>query len=241
MRNFFYRFMQNIENYKLYHIIIIFTVMFIIIFLNSFYHIQQELKDIATQNRALIAKEIEYTISLWFSERVHTLESSVKYLGKKGILEDEGTLKKFIEILSYDHTSFDAIQVLIPDYYFYFNTRKINDYRENPIYIHEGTQANPILRPWFVNTKERLQTTITMLELHANFLKGLFIYVHLFREKTPFKGVLCGILKVDSLLQKINNLHFPKAYNYFVSNTEGKILTGINKAELQKNLKILSK
>ena len=234
MRNFFYRFIQNIENYKFYHIIIIFTVVFIIIFLNSFYHIQQELKDIATQNRALIAKEIEYTISLWFSERVHTLESSVKYLGKEGILEDEKALEKFIEILSYDHTSFDAIQVLIPDYYFYFNTRKINDYRENSVYIHEGTQANPILRPWFVNTKERLETTITMLELHANFLeKTIHICAPIQREKA-FKGVLCGILKVDSLLQKINNLHFPEKAYYFVSNSEGKILTGIANAELQK-------
>lgn len=236
MNSFIYRFIHNIENYKLYHVIIVFTVAFIIMFLNSFYHIQQELKDIATQNRTLIAKEIEYTISSWFAERINTLEGSVQYLGKKGVWKDEKTLKVFIETLSYNSRYFDAIQVLIPDFYFYFNARKINDYRENPIYIHQETQADPILRPWFVDTKKCLQTTITMLEMHATFLERTIHICTPIQEESSFKGVLCGILKVDALLKKIDNLHFPQKAYYFISDSQGHILTEYPNTLLKKEL-----
>ncbi|WNY97621.1 sensor histidine kinase [Sulfurospirillum sp. 'SP'] len=55
MKKVFIHFIQNIENYKVYHIIIIFTLAFVFMLFNGFYHIQNELKSFANQNRVLIA------------------------------------------------------------------------------------------------------------------------------------------------------------------------------------------
>lgn len=236
MKKLFFKFAQNIENYKIYHIIILFTTVFIILFFNSIYHIREEHKVIATQNRILITKEIDFTISSWFESRIKNLENSVKYLNIDGMLEDEKMLISFIEILLNQHKYFDAIQVLIPNEYFYVNTRKANDYRTNPNYIHQESQLNPLETPWYLNTKESLQTTITIMDKHATLLKETMNICTPIQKNQQFLGVICGILKTDSLFDRINKLAFPQNAYYFLNNTEGKILTGINKVELQKEL-----
>ncbi|AOO63831.1 sensor histidine kinase [Sulfurospirillum halorespirans] len=236
MRKFLLKFTQNIENYKIYHIIILFTTVFIILFLNGIYHIREEHKVIATQNRILITKEIDFTISSWFEARIKNLENSAKYLSMDDVLEDERILVAFIEVLLNQHKYFDAIQVLVPDEYFYVNTRKANDYHENPIFIHKESQLNPMETPWYLNTKKNMQTTITIMDKHATLLKETMNICTPIQKNEQFKGVVCGILKTDSLFDRINQLDFPQNAYYFVNNTEGKILAGINKPDFQKEL-----
>lgn len=236
MKKLFLQFMQNIENYKIYHIIILFTTMFIILFFNSIYHIREEHKAIATQNRILITKEIDFIISSWFTARIENLENSVKYLSIDGMLEDEKMLTSFIEIILNQHKYFDAIQVLVPSEYLYVNTRKAKDYRKNPIDTDQKNQLNPMKKSWYLQTKENMQTTITIINKHATFLEKTMNICTPIQKNQELKGVLCGILKIDSLFAKINKLEFPQNAYYFISNKEGKILTGINKAEFQKEL-----
>jgi len=236
MKELLLRFTKNIENYKIYHIIILFTTMFIILFLNGIYHIREEHKVIANQNRILITKEIDFTISSWFESRIKNLENSVKYLSIDGMLEDEQLLISFIDVLLNQHKYFDAIQVLVPGEYFYVNTRKANDYHENPIFIHKESQLNPMETPWYLNTKKNMQTTITIMDKHATLLKETMNICTPIQKNEQFKGVICGILKTDSLFARINKLAFPQNAYYFVNNTEGKILTGINKPKFQKEL-----
>lgn len=228
--------MKNIENYKIYHIILLLTATFILIFFNSFYHIQIELKTIATQNQVLIAKEIEYTISSWFSERIINLENSVKYINNDE-LEDEKKLRIFLEILLHNNYKFDAIQLLIQDMYFYYNKEKIHDFRENPIYIHAETKNEPTKLPWFTQTKNNLYTSITTLDNHADFRERTLHICTPVQKNTQFKGVLCGILKGSSLFQKIDNLQFPQKAYYFIMNTKGKILTGLDNVQHKEEIK----
>ena len=153
MKKIFIHFIKNVENYKVYHIIIIFTLAFIFMLFNGFYHIQNELISFANQNRILISKDIDYTISSWISERINNLESSVKYLSQDFAFKDENKLKTFAETFLQDNHYFDAIQILIPGQYFYVNTMKFNDYRENPNYIDKKSGIEPLKTQWFLDTQ----------------------------------------------------------------------------------------
>lgn len=236
MQKMFIHFIKNVENYKVYHIIIIFTLAFVFMLFNGFYHIQNELKSFASQNRVLIAKDIDYTISSWISERINNLESSVKYLSQDARFQDETTLKAFAATFLEDNRYFDAIQILIPNHYFYVNTMKFNDYRENPIYIDEKTGIEPLKTPWFLDTMHQQKTTIYGMSVHGYLLEKTLNICTPIVYKEHFEGVFCGILKAKSLFEKIEKLTFPQNASYFISNDEGNILTPFNNDIFQKEL-----
>lgn len=236
MKKMFTDFIKNIENYKVYHIIIIFTLAFLFMLFNGFYHIQNELKSFANQNRVLIAKDIDYTISSWISERINNLESSVKYLSQDLRFQDEEKLKAFSETFLEDNRYFDAIQILILDKYFYVNTIKFNDYRKNPIYIDEKTGIEPLKTQWFLDTKQQKKTTIYGMSVHGYLLEKTLNICTPILYKENFEGVFCGILKAKSLFDKIEKLTFSQNASYFISSDEGNILTPFHNSHFQKEL-----
>jgi len=241
MKFFLVKLVLNIENYKIYHIIILFTTAFIILFMNGFYHIREELKFIANQNRILITKEIDFTIASWFSARINHLENSAKYMEINGILDNEQMLIPFINVLINNHQYFDAIHTLVPGEYFYFNTRKSHDYHENPVYIHQESQLNPMETQWYLDTKKNMQTTISVMKEHASIKKETMNICTPITHEETFKGVLCGILKTESLFDRINKLSFPQNAYYFIMNSEGKLLEGADNSLLQDDMNELIK
>lgn len=236
MKKMLIHFIKNVENYKVYHIIIIFTLAFLFMLFNGFYHIQNELRSFANQNRVLIAKDIDYTISSWISERINNLESSVKYLSQDVRFQDENKLKAFTETFLEDNRYFDAIQILIPEHYFYVNTMKFNDYRENPTYIDEKTGIEPLKTPWFLDTKQQKKTTIYGMSVHGYLLEKTLNICTPILYKENFEGVFCGILKAKSLFEKIEKLTFPQNASYFISDDEGNILTPFKNGRFQEEL-----
>lgn len=236
MKQMLIHFIKNIENHKVYHIIIIFTLAFILMVFNGFYHIQKELISFSNQNRILIAKEIEYTISSWIATRINNLESSVKYMRYDSAFNDEKKLQSFIEIFLQDNHYFDAIQILIPDRYFYVNAIKFNDYQKNPFYVDEKTGINPLKTRWFQETMRDKKTTIYDMTVHGYLLeKTLNICTPIFQGE-EVKGVFCGILKANSLLEKVEKLHFPQKASYFISNERGYILTPFSNDHLYREI-----
>lgn len=217
--------LQRIENYKIYHIIILSGIVFFSVMFNGFYQLQEEIKNLVEKNRIVVSKDIEYTIHSWLEERIKNLETSIKYMNKDQIFDDEEQLKHFIETFLKQNSYFDLVQILIPDYYFYSNTRKANDYRQNPNYIHEPSQIDPLQTHWFLSTKNSLQTTITVMPIHAGLLEKTMNICSPIIKNDQFKGVMCGVLKADSIFQKIQKLQLPHEAYYFIVNTEGKLLS----------------
>ena len=232
---------KNIENYKVYHIIIIFTLSFILILFNGFYHIRNEIISIANQNRLLIAKDIDYTISSWVSERINNLESSVKYLAKDSLFEDEEKLKTFSETFLQDNAYFDAIQILIPERYFYVNSTKFHDYRDNPVYVDAKSKIEPLKTTWFMDTVEKKRTTIHGMPIHGYLLEKTLNICTPILQQERVKGVFCGIFKASSLFEKIEKLKIPQNASYFISDNKGNILTSIvtRDTAFQESLKTL--
>lgn len=217
--------LQRIENYKIYHIIILSVVVFFSVMTNGFYQLQEEIQNLVEKNRIVVSKDIEYTIHSWLEERIKNLETSINYMNKDQIFDNEEQLKDFIETFLKQNSYFDLVQILIPDYYFYSNTRKANDYRQNPYYIHEPSHIDPLQTNWFLSTKNSLQTTITVMPIHARLLEKTMNICSPIMKDEKFKGVMCGILKADSIFQKIQKLQLPHEAYYFILNAEGKLLS----------------
>ncbi|MDR2635589.1 MAG: hypothetical protein LBC08_02035, partial [Campylobacteraceae bacterium] len=72
-------FFKNIENYKIYNLILVATVAFVIMLISGFFDVRSELKSLSNQNRELTVKDIQYTIGTWILERINGLEINVKY------------------------------------------------------------------------------------------------------------------------------------------------------------------
>lgn len=237
MKNLFVKLALNIENYKIYHIILLFTTVFIILFMNGFYHIREELKFIANQNRILTTKEIEYTISKWLEERVHHIENSIKYLANQKDLRDDKAVESFIHSFLYSNAFFETVQVLLENSYFYVNDKKIHDYNEVPNFIGRSVPIEPTKTNWYVETKKSMKTTISVMEKHGVLLeKTMNICTPIMASNDSFKGVLCGIIKVNSMFEKINELHFPQNSYYFIMDSTGSVLTSVANIALKNEI-----
>lgn len=227
--------LQRIETYKIYHIIILSGIVFFSIMFNGFYQLQEEIKNLVEKNRIALSKDIEYTIHSWLEERINNLETSIKYMNKDQIFDNEEQLLDFIEAFLDQNSYFDLVQILMPEYYFYSNTKKVNDYRKTPNYIHEPSQIDPLQTHWFLSTKNSLQTTITVMPIHARLLEKTMNICSPIIKNDQFKGVVCGVLKADSIFQKIQKLQLPHEAYYFIVNSEGKLLSS-SQGSLAKNI-----
>lgn len=236
MKKLYYHFIYNLESYKIYHIIIVFTIAFIILFFNGFFHINHEVKSIANQNRILVSKEIEYAISSWISERINILENSVKLGNQFNLIENEENFKNFLASLRLNQ--FDTIQAFIPPLFLYGNDKRVYDYSIDS----NNLIKDPYQSEWYLRTKSSMRTTIAIVNKHYQLQEQTMNICTPFLQQEIFKGVICGVLKTGSLFDKINSIYFPEKTYYFIGNKEGTILTqlenDIMKIELEKILQI---
>jgi len=219
---------QNIENYKLYHIIILSIIVFLLIMFNGFYQMQEEFENLVEKNRIAVSKDIEYTIHSWLEERIHNLENSIKYMDRDIIYGDDEKLKVFMETFLHQNPYFDIVQILIPEYYLYVNMNKSNDYRLNPHYLHPSSQVDPLKTKWYLDTQESKKTTITIMPKHVHLLERSVNICSPILDQDLFKGVMCGVFKADSMFQKIKKLQLPHQVYYFIANADGKLLSSSN-------------
>jgi len=223
---FLYRLFQNLENYKIYHIIILSVVIFLLVMLNGFFQMQEEFESLVEKNRIAISKDIDYTIRSWLEERINSVENSIKYIDKSKTLYDETHLIPFIEAFLYQNPYFDSVQLLVEDFYFFSDASKVHDFRENKLYVaRPPLYIEPLKTQWYNDTKNSMKTTITIMPKHARLGEKTMNICSPILEEKKFKGVLCGVLKADSIFQKIQKLQLPHQAYYFIINSEGKLLS----------------
>lgn len=226
MKLFLYRLFQNLENYKIYHIIILSVVVFLLVMLNGFFQMQEEFESLVEKNRIAISKDIDYTIRSWLEERINSVENSIKYIDKSKTLYDETHLIPFIEAFLYQNPYFDSVQLLVEDFYFFSDASKVHDFRENKLYVaRPPLYIEPLKTQWYNDTKNSMKTTITIMPKHARLGEKTMNICSPILEEKKFKGVLCGVLKADSIFQKIQKLQLPHQAYYFIINSEGKLLS----------------
>jgi signal transduction histidine kinase len=230
-------FWRNIESYKVYNLIAIVTIFFIVLSINSFYYVSAQIKSLAEQNRDLIIKDIQHTTAIWLLERVTSIENNVKILDN--VFDNEQTMHRFASIISKGKTEFDAIHILIPDKYFYVNDKKMDDYENN--YTYEGGQKRFFKNGeerwyeranWFIEVKENMRTTIERAQTYQLFGESTINICAPVSRNNIFEGVFCGIIRANSLLEKIEDIELPTGGYYFISDKRGDILTSFGNVSL---------
>lgn len=222
---------------KLYYVVFGLSVAFFISLFSGYYYVKKEVHSQIANNRKLISKNVENLVSIWFEKRVIAIEDAVKYLQTNDIYLKETKLQLFIKNFLNENRYFDVAQVLIPNLYFYANNIKEIDYtNKNSSHKHKFEDLNITDTKWFSETKNSLKTTINQIKIHG-FLheKTMNICTPIKNNKNgSFEGVFCGVFKVASLFNKIEQLNTFKNIKSFICDHEGNILTNLN----IKNLKV---
>ncbi|MGB6327898.1 MAG: ATP-binding protein [Halarcobacter sp.] len=192
-------------------------------------------------NRKAISKDIDYTIHSWIEQRINNVESNEGYLSIKALEGDHDLIKKYLNTFLNNRLFFDTVQVYVYDYYFYANTKLQYDFRKGLNQKDFIENKMVIKRPWLVNTKKTKTTTMTIVEEHGTLLeKTINICTPVIRNN-DVKAILCGIIKVNEILEKVKKLHFPKNAYYFISDKKGNVLTKISEKKRKAIKEIFSK
>jgi signal transduction histidine kinase len=221
-------FFKNIENYKIYNLILVATVAFIAMLGSSFFDMRNEFKNFAEQNRILMVKKIQLVVETWILERMNSVENSAKYINR--YYNDEKKVEDFLSIYLEGNRYFDAVQVLIPDKYFFVNDKKMDDYVEGYTYgygekhYYAGNESKWYLdTKWYQSTRKQLKTTIETMEDHGLFHEPTFNICTPVSEGYEFKGIFCGVIKTALLFDKIKELSVPDNIYYFIGDGEGNV------------------
>ncbi|MDR0666194.1 MAG: hypothetical protein LBF71_02165 [Campylobacteraceae bacterium] len=192
-----------------------------IILVNNFFDIRNEFRALADKNRELAFKDIRYAIESWIFERMDGLEIRAQYFNQ--YYDNEKNVQDFLSIYLKGNKYFDAVQLLIPDMYFYINDEKMDDFRDGYTnwygkkhYYKNGESKWYLNQKWFQSTKNKLKTTIEKVDNHGLLKESTFnICTPILRDK-EFKGVFCGIIKASLLFDKIKSLNVPDNIYYFI-------------------------
>jgi signal transduction histidine kinase len=233
-----------------YGFIIASIAAFVMLAFESFSYVKSQMEDLAEQNRALIIKEIHYLTKTWLKNGINILEITAHYVNEDYANEEH--IKKFSQPYLLYGKHFDTLQILIVNMHFYVNGIKVDDYKKHTrnekyacafnndnknVNLTEICSANEVVfknyneehwyleRKWFQNTKNAMKTTMEIMESHGLlFEKTINLCTPVKDGKEEFKGVLCGITKVNSIMKKIESLEIPQNYYYFISDNVGNIL-----------------
>ncbi|CZE50733.1 sensor histidine kinase [Campylobacter geochelonis] len=223
---------NSVANNKIYKTILFLILIFIFIIGGIFIGMTKEMKEKVEQNRELTIKSLEFTMLLWLEQRVKSLESAVIYAGNNGIYNDEEKIVKFNQNFINSNPFFNAVQMLIPQKYFYMDGKKIIDYEKNIAYNEDKNITRAISQPWFIKTKESEKTTINEMKKHHYLHEQTINICTPIKDGAKFVGVFCGILKTDSLFDKIKEIKIPQNFYYFIVDNFGNALTELKNKEL---------
>ncbi len=215
------QFMQNIERYKVYFIILLFTLFFLFTLFKSFYGAHLTIKEYAEKNRELLAKDIQNTISLWLEDRLNYLESITMHLNDSEAAQSEKEIIGFLK-RNDKNRYFDIIQLVVPKKHIYAGDTKAIDFTNHKM---ESWNEWEEKMDWYRKTAVKMQTTFAIMPVHRVLLTTSINICTPIKNNSELSAVVCGVLKLDSIFERIERLNFLHKAYYFISDEEGKILT----------------
>ncbi|MDR1615308.1 MAG: sensor histidine kinase [Campylobacteraceae bacterium] len=253
--------LKNIENYKVYTLIIASIIAFVILAFVSFDYVNSEIENLSKQNKNLIIKEMRYLTRLWLEESIDVLELTAHDINEN--YANEAQIAKISQTYPQYGKYFDALQILVIDRYFYVNGMKVDDYKKHIRYQkklcdfgNKNSQNEEFIKrcsadvqevahrsyeeerwyldtKWFSDTKNSMNTIMQTMNVHGLLLeKTINLCTPIISGEKKFKGVFCGIIKASSVPKRIEILEIPKNYYYFISDKDGNILTSVGNSDI---------
>ncbi|MDO5046391.1 ATP-binding protein [Campylobacter sp.] len=215
-------------NFKIYLTIILFSLFVVLIGVNIYTSSKHYIVELSNKNKITTSNNIVEIFQFWLDERINSLVKASKYIENANILQSEEKIKKFTEIFLEDSNEFDLIQLLKEDSQIYINGEKIVRSKEE-----QKTRFDLI---WYMDTKFEGKPTVNFMPKHAILNEGtLNLCVPNYKDG-KFQAVLCGIVKVQNIFEKIGNFKLPPNSYSFIVTHGGEILTQMQDKELKERI-----
>ncbi|MGG7073858.1 cache domain-containing protein [Campylobacter sp. 9BO] len=161
---------------------------------------------------------------VWFGERISMLERASKYIEYSNMLENEENINNFLNVFAANSPEFDLIQLQSENEDIWAGGHKIP--RGNSTTIREGLL-------WYAETKMLKKPTVNFMPKHYVLGQETLNFCVPNFYNGEFKAVLCGIVKINAIFEKMKNFKIPSNSYIFIAKNDGKILTPFSNEKLK--------
>lgn len=220
------------SNLKIYIIIFIATALVIALGINSYISAKSKMLELSNANKITISQNLLNTFQNWFDERFSSLGRASKFIETANMLSEDAKISEFLRIFAQNSPEFDRVQLLT---------------RQGDIWV-DGARPSldnidvPLLGLiWYLRTRDELAPTLHFMPKHYVLNQGTLNFCVPNFYNGEFRAVLCGVVKLSSMFDKIQDFKLPPNFYSFLITNGGKILTPMSdetlKSKIQENLK----
>lgn len=214
----------RVEELKIYIIILAFTIIFLVITVLSLNKVKAEFTSLAKSYRISITTQLSNYIDEWMNSRIRTVNSYA--LATEDLFLDHGAsnekLYKFMSNLEKTNPMFDTFQL-------YIENNKLLVNANNGIFNSPDQFKKISNFSWFKDTKNNNTTTVRVKNMHEVLHeKTINICSPLISQNNKFKGVLCGVIKANTILKYVKNIDEKIVSQLFLIDEHNNIITSYN-------------
>lgn len=214
----------RVEELKIYIIILAFTIIFLVITTLSLNKVKDEFASLARNYRISITTQLSNYITEWMNSRIRTVNSYA--LVTEDLFLDHSAsnekLYKFMSNLEKTNPMFDTFQL-------YLENDKLLVNVNNGVFNDANVFKRISNFSWFKDTKNNKITTVRVKNMHEVLHeKTINICSPLLAQNNKFKGVLCGVIKADTILKYVKGIDKNIVSQLFLIDDHNNIITSYN-------------
>ncbi|MCD8212773.1 MAG: ATP-binding protein [Campylobacter sp.] len=224
----------RIFNPKIYIIIILASFFVIVLGINMYNGAKEQLVMLSNKSKVSASENIVKIFQFWLDERIDSLTKASKFMQSMNVSQNDEEINKFIKLFLQNSSEFDLVQYLRKDGEIFVNGKKL------PITDAESKDYRLGL-VWYVETKESDDVSVNFIHKHSVLKQGTINLCVPNHKNGEFEGVLCGIVKIKNIFEKIDNFTLPPNSYSFIASQGGEILTKMEdnglKSQIENELK----
>ncbi|WP_170000440.1 cache domain-containing protein [Campylobacter sp. RM9328] len=215
------------SNINIYMVIIIASVFVVLLGVNTYESAKDRLIELSNKNKITISENILDTFGFWFDERINAVNRASNFIEHSNILKSDSQTASFLKNFYENSPEFDVVQLLTEKGDIWVNGEKI------PPNDNIAPRSGLI---WYVETKNVQGPTVNFMHKHRSLNQGTLNFCVPNYMDGEFAAVLCGVVKVESIFEKIKNFKLPPDSYSFIVTHSGEILTPMSDQKLKKDI-----
>lgn len=215
IKNFLNKIVSNLTK-KTIFLIFLLTIFFLCLFVYSLNTIKKEMVYLAKENQERIVSETKSKVFNWISFTRKNLEGSAEFISKTNLLEEEDNALLYLNEIKTNIVDFDLVQLMLEDGKILNN----NGYSGH-ISDFDLSQMSDIR--WYKNVKTNPRT-ITATVNHVLLKEQTMNICSPIIKNEIFMGLLCGVIKSSTMIEKIRRLSIPENIYFFIVMKDGQII-----------------
>ncbi|WP_169764752.1 sensor histidine kinase [Campylobacter mucosalis] len=215
------------DNIKIYMIIILASLFVVLLGVKIYDSTKDRMIELSNKTKIITSHNIINTFGFWFDERINSLNRASKFIEYSKMLHDDDKISKFLEIFASNSPEFDLIQLLKDDEELYINGKKI---------AKDTNKSSRLGLIWYIETKQSEQPTVNFMSNHRLLNQDTLNFCVPNFDDNKFAAVLCGVVKIQSIFEKINSFELPANSYSFIITHSGEIITPMGDLKLKNSI-----